>query len=183
MASGKSRLKCFMHFEHVVNDITSPFTPPRWSKYRECLQTWLQLDGECHNLASRHQHPVDVEFTNIPAEAGFHPTCYQRFINKRLIELSSKKCLKRQLQQSLDSEGSLQCSGSVHTGQQHQSAVHRPSPRKKLRSRSDLHTPKHVLPAVCIICKKADRYIRVSHKTTKDSVMQAETLTAGEYIF
>jgi len=39
----------------------------------------------------------EVEYRDIPAEAGFYATCYRHFINECLIKVSEKKLLKRNL--------------------------------------------------------------------------------------
>ncbi|ROL55602.1 hypothetical protein DPX16_23619 [Anabarilius grahami] len=57
-------------------------------------------------------------------------------------------------------------------------------PKKKLRSRTGLPVvyAGPVLPALCIICKKTDKYITVAGKRQKDHLSQAETLSAGQRV-
>ncbi|KAK1172260.1 hypothetical protein AOXY_G4790, partial [Acipenser oxyrinchus oxyrinchus] len=95
-----------------------------------------------------------VDFTDIPADIGYYPTCYCQFIHKRLLELSKKRCAKR-TESLLENE------------KQHASTS--PSPRKKPPSRSVLQSrPRSpTIPTMCIICKKVNRFIRKFLKCTK----------------
>ena len=79
----KSKNKhCFMHITSVKHEEVHYFTTTRWNTFRTSLQTWLGLEGESRDMAENFKHCVDVEFENIPEDAGFHHTCYRRFTDK-----------------------------------------------------------------------------------------------------
>ncbi|XP_056289110.1 uncharacterized protein LOC130205646 [Pseudoliparis swirei] len=56
------------------------------------------------------------------------------------------------------------------------------SPTKKLRSRSGLPVAGSgpVLPALCIICQKKEKFVNRAGKRQRDTLSKAETLTAGQ---
>ncbi|XP_041966359.1 uncharacterized protein LOC121724080 [Alosa sapidissima] len=78
--SNKSKCRhCYMHIASVKHEEVNHFTATRWNTYRTSLQKWLELEGECRDVAANFRHCLEVEFDSIPADAGFHHTCYRRF--------------------------------------------------------------------------------------------------------
>ena len=171
----KSPLWCVLHLSSVQEQIVCPFTEVRWGKYRECLGKWLDLPGESGDIArSRYHSHAGIGFTNIPPSAGYHPTCYRRFTDKKRQLASKKRCLhafERATEVSAV-DASVQKPGVLS------------SPKKSLRSRSALpiSSQGHILPRICIICKKESRYLNRVHGPKRDKLVKAETLTAGTYL-
>ncbi|KAJ8391118.1 hypothetical protein AAFF_G00097390 [Aldrovandia affinis] len=166
--------QCYMHLMTVKNEEAQDFTRTRWDTYRNTITRWLGLKGESQSMAETYKHCIDIEFENVPEDAGFHPTCYRRFIDKRRLELAEKR-VARERSEAQDADGGEAVPSS-------RTSTSRETPRKKLRSRTGLPVPcaGPVLPALCIICKKTDKYITVHHKRQKEHLSQAETLSAGQ---
>jgi len=171
----KSPLWCVLHLSSVQEQNVCPFTEVRWGKYRECLGKWLDLPGESGDIArSRYHSHAGIGFTNIPPSAGYHPTCYRRFTDKKRQLASKKRCLHA-------FEGATEVS-AVDASVQKPGVLS--SPKKSLRSRSALpiSSQGHILPRICIICKKESRYLNRVHGPKRDKLVKAETLTAGTYL-
>uniref|UniRef100_UPI00358DDE7F uncharacterized protein n=1 Tax=Myxine glutinosa TaxID=7769 RepID=UPI00358DDE7F len=133
------------------------------------------IDGESGDIArSRYHIHAGIDFSDIPPSAGYHPTCYRRFTDKKRQLASKKRCLHA-------FEGATKVSAV-------DACVEKPgvllSPKKSLRSRSALpiSSQGHILPRICIICKKESRYLNRVHGPKRDKLVQAETLTAGRLI-
>ncbi|KAL2095589.1 hypothetical protein ACEWY4_007737 [Coilia grayii] len=73
---------CYMHITSIRHEEMQDFTRTRWNSYRDSLRRWLELKGECRDVAENYKHCVDLEFESIPEDAAFHPTSYCRFIDK-----------------------------------------------------------------------------------------------------
>ena len=160
-----------MHVTSVRNEEVNDFTITRWDTYRNCLQRWLCCHGESHKVAETFKSCIDVEYNDIPDDAGFHLTCYRRFIDKKRLDSAEKRAKRLAVGQD-ESVASDNASGSTSD-----------IPRKKLRSKTGLHIGSAcpVLPAFCIICKKTDKSVTVGGKRQKDHLSQAETLSAGKH--
>ena len=162
----KSKNKhCFMHITSVKDEEVHYFTTTRWNTYRTSLQTWLSLE-----IWLRTSNCVDVEFENIPEDAGFHHTCYRRFTDKKSIAKVERRLARERQEATEDHEAIPSTSRGA-------------SPTKKLRSRSGLPIAGSgpVLPALCIICQKKEKFINRAGKRQRDPLSKAETLTAGKH--
>jgi hypothetical protein len=163
----EERLECAVHLEFVVNEAIQLFTLKTWKTLRDCVDVWCNLDGKQRVLAESFLQIVKlystVELSNL--KFGYHATCYCRFIDKRTMNRAEIRCAKRPSDEAASNEKAIR------------------SPAKKLlRSKSGLpirSTSNPVLPAVCIICKRVNRYITIEHKRVKDKLVKAETTTAG----
>ena len=172
--SGSSGTKqCYMHQTSVQKENIQDFTKTRWETYRSCVTRWLCLDGENQALAQTYKHCIDLDFDHVPEDAGFHATCYRRFIDKNHIALAEKRCSKKTVDEERDAEVVGGPSDTTSAAE---------SPRKKLRSRTGLPVPSAgpVLPAICIICKKVDKRVTVGSKRQRDTLSRAETISAGK---
>ncbi|XP_061925381.1 uncharacterized protein LOC133664618 isoform X3 [Entelurus aequoreus] len=109
---------------------------------------------------------------NIPDYAGLHPTCYQRFIDKKRLD-SAEKLAKRLDVGQDESVASDNASGSTSD-----------IPKKRLRSETGLPigSAGPVLPAICIICKRTDKRVFVRGKRQRDQLSQAKTFSAGQLL-
>lgn len=170
---------CYMHLSSVQGgEDVRDFTRTRWETYKTCVTQWLSLQGENKHIAETYKHCVDIDFDNVPEDAGFHITCFQRFSCKRRLGQAQKK---RERDAGMDAGQSDPSASGVDVSTSTQPTCE--TPRKKLRSRSGLPVPSAgpVLPTLCIICQKgSDKYITVAGKRTRDPLTQAETLTAGK---
>lgn len=157
----KDYKQCYMHSASIKKEETKDLTRTRWDTYRNSVKRWLGLHGENQRIAETYKHCVEIDFENVPEDAGFHSTCYRRFIDK--------KCLDAHKDQSVSSSSRTSTNECL---------------KKKLRSMTGLPVvcAGPVLPALCIICKRTDKYITVAGKRLKDHLSQAETLFAGQLL-
>ncbi|KAL1268455.1 hypothetical protein QQF64_033818 [Cirrhinus molitorella] len=173
--SKKLYKQCYMHLTSIKNEKTQDFTRTRWDTFRNSVKRWLGLQGESQRIAETYKHCVEIEFDNVPEDAGFHSTCYRRFIDKKRLDAAEKRVTQRPEAQDAHRGQSMSPGSSTSTSE---------CPTKKLRSRTGLPVAcaGPVLPALCIICKKMDKYITVAGKRQKDHLTQAETLSAGQLL-
>lgn len=166
-----------MHLFSVKNEDVLDFTFQRWNTYRTYLRKWLCLHGANKDLAETYKHCVDMDFENIPGDAGFHATRYRRFTDKQKLSKAENKSALA------GGEPSATASHSDPPESTSEVAEASETPRKKLRSRSGLPIASAgpVLPAICIICKKVSKYARLGSegKRQRDHLAKAETLSAG----
>lgn len=166
---------CILHIGDGAEKDSEPFTKVRWKKFQECARQWLETsDNHEVDIANTWVDYLDTSFADIPNNCGFHPACYRRFIDKKRITGALRRCQK--------------ASSSKRTV----SDVDEPAPSpKRLRSKVGLlgqvgtphrHRSRHVLPKICIICRKTDRFITVHKKRENDRLIQAETKDAGRPI-
>ena len=80
-----------MHVLSVQKEDVQDFTETRWETYRSCVKRWLCLGGESNALAETYKHCVDLDFNHVPEDAGFHATCYRRFIDKKRLISAEKR--------------------------------------------------------------------------------------------
>lgn len=168
----KDYKQCYMHLTSIKKEETKDFTRTRWDTFRNSVKRWLGLQGENQRIAETYKHCLEIEFENVPEDAGFHSTCYRRFIDKKRLDAAEKRVTQRPEVQDAHKDQSVSSSSSTSISE---------CPTKKLRSRTGLPVAcaGPVLPALCIICKKTDKYITVAGKRQKDHLSQAETLSAG----
>ena len=162
--------RCLIHFPGFEQEPFETFTQTRWEKVRECTQFWQTISHDNPSAVSARmcKEFLNTNYEDISSDVGYHPMCYRRYTDKKRQECARKQ----QARCRVSPESTV--------------TVARPteppncSPPKRLRSTSSFRSPGPVLPAVCIICKKAERYITVNHKRQKDVLHQAETDTAGK---
>lgn len=61
-----------------------PFTQKTWTSLCEFIEKWINLDGEDKLIASAIKEKQVVDFDSLI----YHRSCYQRFTNKRRIDLA-----------------------------------------------------------------------------------------------
>ncbi|XP_042593641.1 uncharacterized protein LOC122139558 [Cyprinus carpio] len=125
-----------------------------WLPLRLTMILWM---GENQRIAETYKYCLEIEFENVPEDAGFHSTCYRHFIDKKRLDVAEKRVTQRPEVQDAHKDQSLSSSRSTSISE---------CPTKKLRSRTGLPVAcaGPVLPALCIICKKTDKYITVAGK-------------------
>ncbi|XP_076858248.1 uncharacterized protein LOC143512151 isoform X2 [Brachyhypopomus gauderio] len=148
---------CYMHVSFVKREKIQNFTSTRWNTYRHSLRQWLELRGECTDVAESFKHCLELDFEDIPDDAAFHPTCYRRFIDKREIE-RTKQRLVRETERDYSTTGT--------------------TPNKKLCLPISSSGP--VLPSICIICKKGCKFVVACGRRQRETLIKAKTLTAGK---
>ncbi|KAJ8402845.1 hypothetical protein AAFF_G00361590 [Aldrovandia affinis] len=79
-----SSKRCYMHLISVQKEAVQDFTQTRWDTYRTNLQRWLHLQGESKEIAETFKHCVDINFDNIPKDAGFLHPCLQVCCRRQL---------------------------------------------------------------------------------------------------
>ncbi|XP_061594815.1 uncharacterized protein LOC133458672 isoform X3 [Cololabis saira] len=84
-AQNKPR-KCYMHVCHTKEEKIHDFTLKRWNSFKTAQESWLELSGEYRDVAESYRHCQHLRFEDVPEDAGWHPTCYLRFINKTTME-------------------------------------------------------------------------------------------------
>ena len=121
----------------------------------------------------RHSN-TDVEYENVPEDAGFHPTCYRHFNEKMHLRNGPNGWMEFKMH-----TGASVCHRTTLVCQAQQVTLF----EKTLRSKTGLPivSAGPVLPALCIICKKTDKYITVGGKCQKNHLSQAETFSAGNH--
>ncbi|XP_076867112.1 uncharacterized protein LOC143518500 [Brachyhypopomus gauderio] len=168
------RKVCYMHISSVKHEEMQDFTSTRWNTYRNSLRQWLELRGECRDVAQCFKHSLELEFEELPDDAAFHPTCYRRFIDKREIE-RTKRRIVRETQRGYDQQDP-QTSQAIHA------STTGTTPTRKFRSRSSLPISSSgpVLPAICIICKKGYKFVVAGGRRQKEALTKTKTLNAGK---
>lgn len=83
--------QCYMHLMSIKKEETKDFTCTRWDTFRNCIKRWLELQGESQKIAETYKHCLEIEFDRVPKDAGFHSTCYWRFIDKKRLDATEKR--------------------------------------------------------------------------------------------
>lgn len=167
---------CYMHIKSFRDEHMQEFTVKRWETFKHCLKQWLCLRGHCATIAKTYQHCLTIEFDNMPVDAGFHPTCYRRFIDKRRLDAAEKNA-RNHIKVGATKERESVIAGDTSSTSGGSSETQ----REKLRSRMGppVESSCPVLPVLCLICKRVQKHITVSGKRTKDPLTLAQTLSAG----
>lgn len=142
--------RCLCHCETDTGPLTN-FTETSFKRFLEYRQQWLQLDGRQNDAACDSLRVIsneDETKSNVRnfQQYFYHRKCYSSFTNKTLLSRAQARSEKRKVEETTQKSSP-------------------PSSRRKLlRSSStskaiSVHAKsQHVLPAVCIICKKKDSY-------------------------
>ena len=80
-----------MHLTSIKKEQIKDFTLTRWDTFINSVKRWLALQGENQRIAETYKHCVEVEFDNVPKDAGFHSTCYRCFIDKKCLDAAEKR--------------------------------------------------------------------------------------------
>ncbi|XP_061594814.1 uncharacterized protein LOC133458672 isoform X2 [Cololabis saira] len=88
--------KCYMHIYHKKEEKIHDFTLKRWNTFKVAQSRWLELSGEYRDVAESYRHCQHLQFEDVPEDAGWHPTCYLRFIDKTMM-----KALERRMAQDV----------------------------------------------------------------------------------
>ena len=146
---------CFIHCEDCVGPLTN-FTEVSFQRFLECRKQWMRLDGRQRDIALNTTQIISIEegdrYENFK-ELAFHRKCYSAFTNKTLLNRAEARHKKAEKKIT-----------SPLASVDRDSDNSDPIPKKVLRSSLEASTSatrskkKHVLPPVCIVCKKKDLY-------------------------
>jgi hypothetical protein len=145
---------CIINFDDVSNGILRQFTAVSLSKFIHCRNEWLSLTGAQNEVAVNSLE----YFTDLDEEAfssggtipqrglQYHVQCYRKFTDKTKIERaqrSTKSC------ESKISEPAAKRNKEAAEGYQ--------QTRSRLpRTAQSGSKSTHVLPRICLICKKEE---------------------------
>lgn len=85
---------CYMHITSVKKEQIQEFLAKRWDTFKNCVERWHGLSGESAIIAENDKHCLTIDFDNVPEDAGFHATCYRRFIDKKRLGAAEKHSFK-----------------------------------------------------------------------------------------
>ena len=172
--ASKPVISCIIHLDSVKKEEAQHFTATRWQKIRLCGEQWSKFRGIDRNLAEAISHLLPLECSDLPANVGLHPTCYRRFIDKKSLDVAAKKVTLNEEHTLLEGHSKVAASATrpstfLTGGERRESAGHHQPPTpNKLWSWSTFPSRRTiswtVLPAVCIICHKEERFVKVAGK-------------------
>ena len=137
--------KCLIHCANNIGaaEPLTNFSEVSFKRFLECRRQWLGLDGGAEDFA----------------KYAYHRKCYSLFTNKALLNRAEIRCKKAEETQTLVDQGESSANADC--------AENEPIPKKVLRSNFNASTrsmstavskSEHVLPPICIICKKEKVY-------------------------
>lgn len=136
-----------LYLSHAIKkEETKDFTRTRWGYIQKQRQTVAWLHGENRRIAEIYKHCLEIEFGNVPEDAGVHSTCYRRFIDKKRLDADEKRVTQRPEAQDAH-EGQSVSSGSRTSTTE--------CPTKKLGSRTAASSLCSLcfLPCACFVRK------------------------------
>ncbi|XP_071953111.1 uncharacterized protein [Antedon mediterranea] len=170
--------QCFMHCMNEPDSSLKPFTVITWNRFLEYVIKWKDCNnteqGKISNsfLESTESDIDTISQLPIPDKGGgYHRRCYQRFTDTYRLQKAKKKI--KNTKSDTEDHGNVDEVPLKKTRRCLRSKVSS-SDSKPARS-------KHVLPAVCIICKKL-RYGRVDRfkgSRTMEKLIMCEHINGG----
>lgn len=150
MASNVKSELCVCHFKDVESSDITKFSDASWNKFLASFEHWKDLDGVQKEICQK----IKVIDPNWQNEHGYHRKCYQRFTDARSIARALKRSTKGTLKENF-SDGPEDV------------LEFEPPAKRVLRSvtgSSDMlnliRRNKHILPPICIICRRQKRINR-----------------------
>ncbi|XP_028419097.1 uncharacterized protein LOC114544759 [Dendronephthya gigantea] len=186
MASSDS---CLIHFDGKKGPLTT-FSDVSFQKFLDCRSIWLTLDGEHRDVARRSLDLVSENVKNVKTDGieyanfSYHRACYSALTNNVHIKRAQVRC-----QDEKKERKAVELSSSV--GEIDETEPEEVQPAKKML-RSNLGSAStssavrsrnpHVLPHICIICKREKSYFTESKskKRKLDKLVSAETVDGGK---
>lgn len=166
MASSDS---CLIHFDGKKGPLTT-FSEVSFQKFLDCRNIWLTLDGEHRDVARRSLDFVSENVKNVKTDSieyanfSYHRACYSALTNNVHIKRAQVRCqYKNKEREEVDL--------SLSVGDVNETEPEEVEPAKKmLRSTLSSATTSsavrsrnpHVLPHICIICKREKSYFTES---------------------
>ena len=186
------KLTCLLHIFMKETSKVTPFTVVSWKKACECAERWKDLE-DCieKQISVEHadmwaQSRVDV----MKGSYGYHRNCYSHFTNTTNIARAAKRYRQVEGQCSAEATGGM--TRSIPTSSTRKKVT--PTPSTSTRTLRSAEPPlalvshtapprvKHVLPDICIVCKKKDIFMTSGRsRRIRDKLVQAETVDAGKY--
>ena len=150
MASNVISELCVCHFKDVESSDITKFSDALWNKFLASFEHWKDLDGVQKEICQK----IKVINPNWQNEHGYHRKCYQRFTDARSIARALKQSTKGTLKENFSDEPE-------------DVLEFEPPAKRALRSvtgSSDMlnliRRNKHILPPICIICRRQKRINR-----------------------
>ncbi|XP_072303354.1 uncharacterized protein [Eucyclogobius newberryi] len=150
---------CCMHILDHCEENSCVITQTRWDTFRKIAKEWISLKGRENNAVLHMVHMLDSEYGELETLPCYHPSCYKRFTDKRQL-LCAKQRLEKQ---------NSGCTESAAAG---------PSP-ERLCLKSEIQGSSSILPEVCLVCKKKERFTTVEGTRAKEKLAKAETENCG----
>ncbi|XP_050409517.2 uncharacterized protein LOC126824350 [Patella vulgata] len=199
-------MKCLIHQNATQPCKLLVFNDNTWRHCVEYSKQWQTLDGEEKNIAITYRDVLEGTKEEASKVYGYHSRCYSRFCDKQRVERAQKRVAKEpappvKLQSTPSPKKRLRSHKPLSAAQSSTTGVKRaqkrvakepappvkphstPSPKKRLRSHKPLSAAQSsttgVLPAICLICKKVDAYIKVVGNRVRDKLSKTQTLDAG----
>lgn len=156
---------CLIHFEGKSGELCK-LTTYTLVKIKEYCNKWVNLDGEQKEIASKLVNVVrqwpDIEQELMPTGTGdlyYHKECYVRFCDK-------SKVARAETRTSKIKEKSYATEKGKQSDQANEQGEHLQPMRSSARiasissgTASVERRTAHVMPELCIICKRKDAYI------------------------
>ena len=156
---GASPPGCLIHIDGESGPLTN-FTEVSFKKFLDCRAICLTLDGIQLDIAEKTTK-ITCDNCNTFTGPSYHRGCYSAFTNKTLIQRAEKRvCKKHEYQAQETTADTIETLAKVND----EATI----PKRALRSSTvDFLTEEniekrrsvHVLPAICIICKKKTSYV------------------------
>ena len=150
---------CLIHIGGESGPLNN-FTEVSFKKFLDCRAIWLTPDGIQRDIAEKTTKITCDNCTTFTS-LSYHRGCYSAFTNKTLIQQAEKRvCKKHEYQAQETTADTIETLASVND----EATI----PKRALRSSTvDFLTEEniekrrsvHVLPAICIICKKKTSYV------------------------
>ncbi|XP_028415043.1 uncharacterized protein LOC114538128 [Dendronephthya gigantea] len=173
---------CIIHFGDISNEFLRQFTAVSLSKFIHCRKQWLTLTGAQNEVAVNSlEYFTDLDEEKFSSDETipqrslqYHIDCYRRFTDKTKIERAqrSAKALPGKSKISEPAAKKTKVDSEEYT-----------TTRGRLsRAAAAGSKSTHVLPRVCLICKKEELTYTcpVTKKRTIQKLTQSQTFDAGK---
>ncbi|XP_038063921.1 uncharacterized protein LOC119734467 [Patiria miniata] len=187
------KLKCYAHLSHVFDDV-KPITETSWRKFLESVQIWKDLSGNSAEIAKAFVADHDDDGSDMlpggsgiamPKDGGFHRKCYQYFTDSTKQKRAVRAKQKQEANPQALSAADINASAQIQEG----ASDTEPAEKKPriLRSESALgkkgaSRSAHVLPRMCIICRRARYSTNHEGRRSKQPLVQCELIDGGKLL-
>lgn len=173
---GNTKALCIICMSSDSEDKLTRLTDKNFIKLKQCSMRWHKL-GEIKYQEACEQLENINSFSS--SEYGFHRKCYQFFTNIAHIERREKSKVRE------ENDKLVAGMAADEEDEEDEDNDNLPEERKiTLRKRMTdrtATTPKHILPAICLICNKRNLFYKHHGKSCRDKLVNAETLDGGMY--
>lgn len=147
---------CIIHFGDVSNEILRQFTTVSLSKFIHCRKIWLSLTGAQNEVAVKSlEYFTDLDEEKFFSEGTipqrglqYHVECYRKFTDKTKIERAQRSAKSLSGESKIREPAAKKTKEDTEEYQQTRARI----PRTALTGSKSTH----VLPRICLICKKEE---------------------------